>query len=164
MIRSWRRRLRHSEPELNITAFLNLMVILVPFLLVTAVFSRLAIIELTLPESSTAAPPPDRLSLEITVRSDGIEVADRGGVPIVIPNRDEGYNLASLSDVLKAIKVQFPNQTDAVVLLEPDIAYEVMIEVMDAVRVGSIVHPASVVRAELFPDISIGEAPARAGS
>ncbi|MEM7805474.1 MAG: biopolymer transporter ExbD, partial [Pseudomonadota bacterium] len=39
--------------ELNITAFMNLMVILVPFLLITAVFSRLAILELNLPGASS---------------------------------------------------------------------------------------------------------------
>ena len=49
-----RRRLRHRRPEaeLNITAFMNLMVILVPFLLITAVFSQVAILELNLPTSS----------------------------------------------------------------------------------------------------------------
>ncbi|PUB80977.1 MAG: biopolymer transporter ExbD, partial [gamma proteobacterium symbiont of Ctena orbiculata] len=42
------RRHRQGE-ELNITAFLNLMVILIPFLLITAAFSRFSIIELYLP-------------------------------------------------------------------------------------------------------------------
>ena len=46
---TWRRRRRTETPELEITAFMNLMVMLVPFLLITAVFSRLAIIELNLP-------------------------------------------------------------------------------------------------------------------
>ncbi|MDR2877567.1 MAG: biopolymer transporter ExbD, partial [Chromatiales bacterium] len=47
--RRWRRRRQHGEPELNMIAFLNLMIILTPFLLVTAVFSRVAILELVLP-------------------------------------------------------------------------------------------------------------------
>ena len=39
-------RRRHKEaPELEMTTFLNLMVVLVPFLLITAVFSRIAISE-----------------------------------------------------------------------------------------------------------------------
>ncbi|HZD54071.1 MAG TPA: biopolymer transporter ExbD, partial [Woeseiaceae bacterium] len=41
--------------ELNITVFMNLMVILVPFLLITAVFSRLAVLELNLPGSAAQA-------------------------------------------------------------------------------------------------------------
>ena len=47
------RRYDGESTELNITAFMNLMVILVPFLLITAVFSRLAVLELNLPGSST---------------------------------------------------------------------------------------------------------------
>ncbi|MGH8222816.1 MAG: ExbD/TolR family protein, partial [Woeseiaceae bacterium] len=58
---------------------MNLMVILVPFLLITAVFSRLAILELNLPGSSAEpADPEDRtFQLEITVRKGSIEVGDR---------------------------------------------------------------------------------------
>lgn len=49
-------RRRHShktsvQTELNITAFMNLMVILVPFLLMTAVFTHLTILELNLPKA-----------------------------------------------------------------------------------------------------------------
>jgi biopolymer transport protein ExbD len=50
--RGGHRRHNHDTAELNITAFMNLMVILVPFLLITAVFSRLAILELNLPGCS----------------------------------------------------------------------------------------------------------------
>ncbi|MEZ5566521.1 MAG: hypothetical protein R3F24_13915 [Gammaproteobacteria bacterium] len=49
MLRKRRRRRNTETPGLEITAFMNLMVVLVPFLLITAVFSRLAIIELNLP-------------------------------------------------------------------------------------------------------------------
>ncbi len=80
MIRS-RRGGRHNieTAELNITAFMNLMVILVPFLLITAVFSRLAILELNLPGSSTEPADPQELTfqLEVTVREAQIEVGDQ---------------------------------------------------------------------------------------
>ena len=81
MIRSRRGARRHNveTAELNITAFMNLMVILVPFLLITAVFSRLAILELNLPGSSTEPADPQDLTfqLEVIVRTDKIEVGDR---------------------------------------------------------------------------------------
>ena len=54
MIRSRKSGRRNVETaELNITAFMNLKVILVPFLLITAVFSRLEVLELNLPGTST---------------------------------------------------------------------------------------------------------------
>ncbi|MCU7809717.1 MAG: biopolymer transporter ExbD, partial [Candidatus Thiodiazotropha sp. (ex Notomyrtea botanica)] len=79
-----RKRLRHHhhEAELNITAFLNLMVILIPFLLITAAFSRFAILELYLPPASEGKLQAIKeLQLEVIIRKESMEVADqRGGL------------------------------------------------------------------------------------
>ena len=163
---SYRRRngRRNVETaELNITAFMNLMVILVPFLLITAVFSRLAILELNLPSSSTEpADPQEELTfqLEVIVRGDQIEVGDRNiGALGVYPNGDAGYDFDALSAKLTEIKGQYPDKTDASILLEPDIAYDTLVQVMDRVRVQVEVNDDSIDRSDLFPDISIGDAP-----
>ncbi len=147
---------------MNITAFLNLMVILVPFLLITAVFSRIAILELTLPaegEESGAETP--RLQLEIILRGDRIEVADRGAPPVIIPNTEARHDLARLARTLRRIKNQVPDKTDAAILVEPDIPYDDLIQVMDTVRVATVRSDDVLIKAELFPDISIGDAPPR---
>jgi biopolymer transport protein ExbD len=167
MIRS-RRGGRHIETaELNITAFMNLMVILVPFLLITAVFSRLAILELNLPGSSTEPADPQELTfqLEVTVREAQIEVGDRNlGALGVYPNADDGYDYEALSQKLSEIKDSYPDKTDASILLESDISYDTLVQVMDRVRVAEIVEEEGVVRKDLFPDISIGDAPVRGGA
>ena len=49
------RRRTGDPPELDMTTFLNLMVVLVPFLLITAVFSRITIVELSLPSAAEGA-------------------------------------------------------------------------------------------------------------
>jgi biopolymer transport protein ExbD len=73
------KRHRHGE-ELNITAFLNLMVILIPFLLITAAFSRFSIIELYLPPASEGTLKAIKeLQLEVIIRKDSLEVADQQG-------------------------------------------------------------------------------------
>ncbi len=158
------RRRRHAEeaPELNITAFMNLMVILVPFLLMTAVFSRLAILELTLPGSSNEPADPEELTfqLEITVRSGQIEVGDRNvGALGIYPNEAGGYDFDALSRKLSEIKDRYPEKTDAAILLEADIAYDTLVQVMDRVRVAELVEENTIRRRDLFPDISIGDAP-----
>jgi biopolymer transport protein ExbD len=163
-----RRRRRHRDKdaaELNITAFMNLMVVLVPFLLITAVFSRLAILELNLPTSQSA--PSDtveepQFQLEITVRDSRIEVGDRNGGRLnQFENTAEGYALEDLSGFLREVKQRFPDKLDATLLLEPDISYDVLVQVMDAVRVAEVPAAQGVltVKAELFPEISIGDAP-----
>ena len=45
-------------------------------------------------------------------------------------------------------------------LLEPGVSYKTMIEVMDHVRSADVVQLASLETVELFPEISIGDAPA----
>lgn len=160
------RRRNTETAELNITAFMNLMVILVPFLLITAVFSRLAILELNLPGSSTEPADEQELvfQLEIIVREDRIEVGDRNvGALGVYPAGDDGYDFEALSDKLKELKASYPEKTDASVLLEADIPYDTLVQVMDRVRVGVTVADGNIVRNDLFPDISIGDAPQAAG-
>ena len=152
--------------ELNITVFMNLMVILVPFLLITAVFSRMAVLELYLPGASNESADSDEpvFQLEITVRKEQIEVGDRNlGAFGIYPHEDDGYDFGALSDKLAEIKKNYPTKTDASILLEPDIAYDTLVQVMDRVRVAEKAADGKVLRTELFPDISVGDAPARAG-
>jgi biopolymer transport protein ExbD len=157
---------RNSDTaELNITVFMNLMVILVPFLLITAVFSRVAVLELNLPAASSAeAREEQTFQLEITVREAQIEVGDRHlGALGIYPNAADGYDYAALGKKLEEIKRSYPTKTDASILLEADIPYDTLVQVMDRVRVSETITDSSVVRTDLFPDISIGDAPARDG-
>jgi biopolymer transport protein ExbD len=158
---------RHDETvELNITAFMNLMVILVPFLLVTAVFSQVAILELNYPssqsEQSEVVEP--EFQLEITIRASSIDIGDRAsGLLRSIENASGRYDLEELSGYLQQIKQRFPDKIDATLLLEPDISYQALVSVMDAVRVLQQFDEESGQAAayELFPEISIGDAPAQ---
>ena len=161
------RRQRHKEAqELNITAFMNLMVVLTPFLLITAVFSRLGILELNLPTSQSQAvnDEPPSFQLEITVRDDGIEVGDRNaGTLNRIAKEGDDYRLDELSTYLARIKRQFPDKTDATLLLEPDISYQTLVSVMDRVRLAENRDSADdrLIKTDLFPEVSIGDAPVR---
>jgi biopolymer transport protein ExbD len=154
--------------ELNIAAFMNLMVILVPFLLITAVFSRLAVLELNLPGSSSEPVESQDLAfqLEVIIRTDKIEIGDRNqGLLGVYPNTDDGYDYEALSSKLSELKKRYPAKTDASILLEQDIEYDTLVQVMDRVRIAERVNEEeqSVKRYDLFPDISIGDAPVGKG-
>lgn len=159
------RRLRKTPAHLEITAFINLIVVLVPFLLSTAVFTRLAVIDLSLPapSSGVAQLKVNDLQLEIVIRPDALEVGDRvGGLIERIPNTAAAPtvpDVAALSRLAQQIKAKFPDKADATVLAQPDTPYNTLVQVMDALRAGHVVQGASVVRGELFPNISIGDAP-----
>jgi biopolymer transport protein ExbD len=159
-----RRERRREAGDVDVTAFMNLMVVLTPFLLITAVFSRVTILELDLPtgQSEPAAAEEPKFALEIVVRAESIEVGDRNaGVLNRLQRAGDDYPLAELGDFLARVKQQFPDETAATLLLEPDVAYQTVVAVMDKVRVAEIVDPATrrVAKLELFPEISIGDAP-----
>lgn len=163
-----KRRIRKEVAHLELTAFINLIVVLVPFLLSTAVFSRLAVLDLNLPAQQNN--PVEQLkgpelNLEIVLRKDAIEVGDRiGGLIQRIDNVKGKQDLATLTGLMLQVKAKFPDKTEASVLAEPDTPYDDLVQVMDSIR--SAVRPApegglKTVTAELFPNVSIGDAPVR---
>ncbi len=151
-----------EPPSLDITSFLNLMVVLVPFLLITAVFSRISILHLNLPSDIASENVSDKkFHVQIVVRKDLIDIDDGKQLIQRIPNDDQGlYDVAVLRNSLKAIKSQYPEKRDSIVLMEADLEYQVLVMVMDAVSTYEQVHEdGSREQSELFPQISIGDAP-----
>jgi biopolymer transport protein ExbD len=157
-----RRNHRHEPADINITAFMNLMVILVPFLLITAVFSRITILELNLPAAGSADKQQEQqFELEIIVRENSVEIGDRnGGLIKRIAATDQGHDLTRISELLQQVKARFPEKLDATLLLEENTPYDTLVQIMDSVRVARVVQAGSVQLAELFPEIAIGDAPA----
>ena len=161
----YKRRSKDAH-ELDVTTFLNLMVVLVPFLLITAVFSRLTIVELNVPSSAGGpASNEDSFRVEVIVREAGIEITNGKGVIATIPKKDEEFDLATLSDFMIELKNEYPDQDAASVLMEARIPYDYLIQVMDVVR--SVEIPIEGDEDEeqqyqlyaLFSEISVGDAP-----
>jgi len=149
-----------EPPELNVTAFLNLMVVLVPFLLITAVFSRVVVLHLNLPQGA-GADPADRpeIQVEVIIRESALEIGDGKRVIHRIGNDEGGYDFRALSEILLEIKKAYPEKRQATVLVEPEIRYEVVVGVMDATRQAEVAQLGGIERVELFPEVSIGDAP-----
>src|SRR5215831_18570733 len=160
----YRKLERHSRKpaQLLLVPMIDIFTVLVTFLLMTAVFSRTVILQLNLPPPQTEfKEPPPGLQLEVMVHKDELMVADRNSGPLhAVPNTPQGYDYDGLVQYLKSVKTKFPEKTEASILLEPDTAYDTLVQVMDHVRVFEAGEGANTVQAELFPDISIGDAPA----
>ena len=169
------RRKDKEAPELDIVTFLNLMVVLIPFLLISAVFSRITILELNVPEGGSGGQDKPKFVLEVIVRKKGLEIGNGKGVVASMRKVDGKYDIATLSAYLKKIKKNYPDKTDAIVLMESDIEYEYLVLVMDAVRsadppevdvtetgvdgAGPAEQTAKAEKTILFTDISVGDAP-----
>ena len=155
---------RRTKPahEIDVTTFLNLMVVLVPFLLITAVFSRLTIVELDLPSSAGGpASNQENFRVEVIVRDAGIEITNGTAIIASIPKKDDEFDLGTLSDFMVELKQEYPEQDSASVLMEPFIPYDYLIQVMDVVRSVEIEAETEgeFEMVALFSEISVGEAP-----
>src|SRR5512143_2724942 len=142
------RRKKHENHDLELTTFLNLLVVLISFLLVTSVFSRIAIQELKLPTAAGAGgaiDAPPQVTIEIILRKNVIQVSlSKDGKSNVIASYEKSggkYDLDKLSQYLLGMKEQYKDKNDATLLVESDIPYEDVIHVMDAMKMARVSVP-----------------------
>ncbi len=130
---------KNSDNELNVTPVMNIFVILIPFLLLTATFARIAIIELTLPtlesrEDSNPEDLKDLTLLMVVINSEGFEIkTSENNFPKVL-NTSDGFDFEKLSERLNNIKLQYPKLEDVLISPADDIQYQVIIKVLDSCR------------------------------
>lgn len=152
-----------EDVELEMTTFMNLMVVLIPFLLLTAVFSKITIQEMDLPSAAggAAAPLKPPVTIEVIIRKSAIQIGNGQSVQVSIPKSGGQYDYQKLSESLLPLKQANQDKEDVTVLLEPDIDYETLIGVMDAVKVLKVATPGQEkpTKTPLFPQVSIGDAP-----
>ena len=174
------KRRPRKQAELLLVPMIDIFTVLVTFLLMTAVFSRLAILELDLPSAGAPAVGEPPFRLEVIVREEGFELTNGSSLIATIPKVGGSYDLAGLATLALSLKRSHPDADDASVLLEPRIEYDNLIQVMDAIRSAEL--PAGETLAEqpatpeaptappaagalgptrvaLFTDIAVGDAP-----
>ena len=153
-----RRRTRDVEiPELNVTPFMNLMIVLVPVLLLSLVFTHTTVIELDFP-AATSGSTGEVQHLEVTILKDELIIADQRGVLKRLPKVDGEHDFVGLNTAMLTAKQQMPNKRDALILLEPDTDYQALVFVMDSIRFYRAPGQSADQTIELFPDMSLGDA------
>lgn len=164
------RRVKKEDAELDITSFMNLMIVLVPVLLLSLVFSQVRILNLQLPAGQTSADdkqkePPKQL--ELIISNDNLVVHYPTGTALkTFVAKTPGsadFDFTALSKYLQDLKLAFQQQgvekTDIFLLLQANVDYQTIVTTMDTVRSFKAVVAANLVDAELFPNISLGDAP-----
>jgi biopolymer transport protein ExbD len=199
-----RSRVKKEDAELDITSFMNLMIVLVPVLLMMMVFSRITVVELNLPQLSSMASPQEieQQLLEVEVSERGLDVffpqgylvanipmieaskltssgstSSNGRVNVNSPvgtNRalNDGANVVhnfpqlqkTLISVKQSLLANGADKKDIVLLLQEDTSYQTIVSLIDTTRSYEDVVVASVVQAELFPQVSLSDAPIREGA
>lgn len=141
---------RAVSVELNLVPFIDLMSVLITFLLITAVWTQVSMIQigssLYAKKDDTQAPPqltPNAdVALKVDVKADGY-VLTVGTQIISLPKANGNYDQEALVAQLQRVKQLYPEKVDGIVSMGDEIPYENLINTMDQFLVSG------------FPNISI---------
>ena len=138
------------DAEISLIPFIDLLLCCVMFLLVTAVWNRIARLNANQQQPSQQAqdepPPEEKILLVLQVRTTGYVLASTAGERVEIPKAGDVYDTEELKTKLEERKRLEPNRTDIIVAAEDGVRYADVVAAMDlAIGVG-------------FPDVSIRDA------
>lgn len=153
--RAMRRARRKRATELNIVSMIDILTVLVFFLLVNA--TGVSILGINLPDANAKPPDKPKQALSVIIRSDTLTVADTNGPLQNFPSSAQGYDYPGVARFLRKLKERDPSESHITLLLEPNVAYDALVQLMDAVRLQPT--PDGRGNRELYPDISLGDAP-----
>jgi biopolymer transport protein ExbD len=127
------RRMR-KPAGLLLVPMIDIFTVLVTFLLMTAVFARITILQLDLPSAADGKVNEPTFRLEVIVRQDGLELTNGSATIATIPAVNGEYDLKALTELALSLKREHADTDSASVLLEPTVRYDALIQVMDAIR------------------------------
>tara|TARA_B100001248_G_C27398210_1_gene467443 strand:- start:5455 stop:5922 length:468 start_codon:yes stop_codon:yes gene_type:complete len=128
---------RQVNVDINIIPFIDLMSVIIIFLLITAVWTQISMIQLgsSVYGKQNANTPPapstqQQVPLELYITSNGyIITLDKNRYTIA--KKEDAYDKKTLFDQLRAFKQSNPDKKDAMVTIADDVIYNDMIEGMD---------------------------------
>ena len=164
--------------DVDLTPIMCLFIILVPLLLLSAVFERLAALQVHLPEASTIEEtekpkegPTGIIELRLLLKQDGLELEgtlshDPSGkekevyedIHYDFPLQGDSYDLEGLQRALRDLKRQYPRHEEIVFLVDDKVSYDVIVQAMDACRQEFILQEGEKRSIPLFPKIALSEA------
>ncbi len=155
------RRIRKKGPELSLIPIMSLFLILVPMLLLTAEFERAAVVDLFLPSSDVKPSSRNKsapgLNLTISLTPNKITIVANGKKKTIKPvkkGNEIAYDLEKLTEELYRLKKRYPSSGEVVLLIDGEIPYETIIQVMDACR--EKILPTGD-RITLFPNVALAD-------
>lgn len=151
-----RERRRKQVGELNLVPMIDILVVLVFFLLVNS--TGVSILGINLPDANkTADSDPNRQPLSVIVREDSLVLTEGATELGRYGSASDGYSYKALTERLAQVKSSRPAETRITLLIAPTVTHDALVQTMDAVRVTPA-DGGRVLR-DLFPDISLGDAP-----
>ena len=132
--RKSRRFRKIVESDLQILPMMNLFVVLIPMLLLSAVFLEIAVVRMELPvDEADADSAEETLDLAIRIESSRYLIQGRTLAETQVPRDGEGDRDA-LTEALRGVAAAHPQNKAVRIVSRPTTQYEEIIQVMDASR------------------------------
>jgi len=121
------------ETELETLPLMGLFVVLIPMLLLSAVFLHITVIPVPLPDDDSArVEEADAFSVSVRILDDRFQVEAKGS-PARVITRDHAA-LETLSRELLEVVTAHPENRAVTIISEPTTRYEDIVAVMDVTR------------------------------
>ncbi len=123
------------EPEL--VPFIDMLVVCCCFLLMSAALLQTAVIEISLPSAAGAGaagastPQGGELNLSLIITNEGYRIGGSGSILGLVPKKAGKYDWTKLEKDLTEVKKSFPDQSSIIIISEPEIVYDDIIQAMD---------------------------------
>lgn len=136
---------------LNLVPFIDLLSCCLAFLLMTAVWStvaRMNVAQKGMGQAGMEEKPPDtpQVNLTLFIDKDGFTFAKSTGESTPIPMKGEGeYDFAKLGEILKEAKTAYPDKNDITIKSDDSVLYDKVVQTMDLVLTSK------------FPEIALAD-------
>ena len=132
--------------DLNLLPLMNIIIVLIPMLLLSAVFIEIKTIDMAPPPVAAASnqPIPEQLDLAIRVADDAYVIEGRGVPPTMIPRPAQrelapgNVAASALTKALAVVESAHPENQDIRIVAQANTRYEELVGLMDAARAAGL--------------------------
>ena len=133
------RNRNREDPDVNIIPVMNIFLLLIPFLLLTAAFVKLAVLDISLPSIGKGGRVQQEQQKELVlvilaIKESGFQLKSPGFKFDPIVKSGNQYNYQILRNQLKEIKLKHFSAEDIIISPEAKVKYDIIVKVMDRCR------------------------------
>jgi len=143
------------DASINLVPFIDLLSCCISFLLITAVWTQLARMNVTQKSkanNATEEQPPPTVQLTLLINQDGYIFQKSTGESTEIKKIGDDYDYAKLAETMQKAKKEHPDKRDLTIKADDTVTYSKIIKTMDQViSIGGSKEESQL----LFPDVSL---------
>lgn len=136
---------RSANVEVNLIPFIDLMSVLITFLLITAVWTQVSMIQLgssiygkKTSDQITPPPPIADIPLRLDVKDFGFRLVV-GQDKYTFERKNGEWSTSELAERLAVVRQMYPDKSDATITVDNEVPYEKLILGMDALLAENFV-------------------------